>query len=279
MRNVLSKITSACHDEGLYQTSRKMLWTARTQAERALAGLRAGPQFLCPCCGYSGTFLTFRTQKYCLCPKCGSMERHRLLRLTLDIILAEVPAQSASILHFAPDPMFQAWLPSVCKKYVKADRAAGTYAHDYDLDIKCDICKIPLPDESFDIVLATHVLEHVEKDNAAIAEIFRVLKPNGIALLPVPIIAARTTEYGEPHAREENHVRAPGLDYFDRYRAAGFDVEVHSSDQFPGKYQLYIHEDRGNWPNANRPFVPMRNEYPHRDFLPICRKRSRTTSR
>jgi ubiquinone/menaquinone biosynthesis C-methylase UbiE len=130
-----------------------------------------------------------------------------------------------------------------------------------------------MPGESFDIVLATHVLEHVQQDHAALAEIFRVLKPNGIALLPVPIIAATTVEYGEPHAREESHVRAPGLDYFDRYRAAGFDVEVRSSDQFPSKYQLYIHEDRSNWMNADRPFVPRRNEYPHRDFLPICRKR------
>jgi len=100
VRNGLSKIISAYHDEGLYQVSRKILWTARTQAQRALAGLGLGPQFLCPCCGYSGTFLTFRTQKYSLCPKCNSMERHRLLKLTLDTILAE--AQGPSILHFAP---------------------------------------------------------------------------------------------------------------------------------------------------------------------------------
>jgi SAM-dependent methyltransferase len=48
------------------------------------------------------------------------------------------------------------------------------------------ICAIPFPDESFDVVLATDVIEHVEDDGLALAEISRVLAPAGRVLVTVP---------------------------------------------------------------------------------------------
>jgi ubiquinone/menaquinone biosynthesis C-methylase UbiE len=43
-----------------------------------------------------------------------------------------------------------------------------------------DVQSIPFPDESFDVVIARHMLYHVPDLNAAISEIKRVLKPGGI---------------------------------------------------------------------------------------------------
>ena len=49
-----------------------------------------------------------------------------------------------------------------------------------------DVCSLPFSDNSFDLVLATDVLEHVAADTVAMAEIRRVVRPQGYALLTVP---------------------------------------------------------------------------------------------
>ncbi|GAA3600065.1 class I SAM-dependent methyltransferase [Kineosporia mesophila] len=73
-----------------------------------------------------------------------------------------------------------------------------------------DLRSLPLPDESFDRVIASEVLEHVQDDAIAIAEIARVLKPGGLAAITVPrwlperICWALSDEY---HANEGGHVR------------------------------------------------------------------------
>jgi len=60
---------------------------------------------------------------------------------------------------------------------------AGGYGQ---LDYVSDICNIPVKDESFDIVLCIEVLEHVPEPIAAIKELSRILKPQGILLLSAP---------------------------------------------------------------------------------------------
>jgi SAM-dependent methyltransferase len=49
-----------------------------------------------------------------------------------------------------------------------------------------NICDLPFSSESFDFVLATDVIEHVQDDMAALKEIYRVLRPGGYALISVP---------------------------------------------------------------------------------------------
>jgi SAM-dependent methyltransferase len=49
-----------------------------------------------------------------------------------------------------------------------------------------DVRALPLPDQSVDLVIATDVVEHVDDDQAAVAEIYRVLRPGGIVLFTVP---------------------------------------------------------------------------------------------
>lgn len=52
--------------------------------------------------------------------------------------------------------------------------------------VQADARKLPFEDGSFDLLVAFDVLEHIEEDGLAAAEIFRVLKPGGTALIAVP---------------------------------------------------------------------------------------------
>jgi SAM-dependent methyltransferase len=100
--------------------------------------------------------------------------------------------------------------------------------------IVMDITNIQYPNGTFDVILCSHVLEHVPDDRKALSELFRVLRPGGWAILQVPIVAAATFEdpsVTDPEEREKlfgqhDHVRNYGLDYRDRLADAGFSVTV-----------------------------------------------------
>jgi SAM-dependent methyltransferase len=104
--------------------------------------------------------------------------------------------------------------------------------------VRADITSIPFKDASFDVIICSHVLEHVENDGKALGELFRVLKEGGWALVDVPISSKKTFEDSsivDPEGRkiafgQEDHVRACGLDYGNRIAAAGFDVRTVRAD-------------------------------------------------
>jgi SAM-dependent methyltransferase len=222
-------------------------------------------RFECNLCGYQGLFATISggggpDRAYAICPECGSSERHRLQKLVLDHVLPEFEPSRKSILHFAPERFLKRVLKSTFGVYRTADLFRA------DVDVKADITNLPLPAESYDVVYASHVLEHVPDDRKAVSEIYRVLKPGGMAILPVPINPnGKTVEYDAPRPEEHGHVRAPGLaDYFDRYREAFDEVRVFSSDDFAGDghdHQIYVRLRTADGETR----VP--------DFVPVCLKR------
>jgi SAM-dependent methyltransferase len=115
------------------------------------------------------------------------------------------------MLHFAPEPFFREFFTRRFGQYETADLKRKGVDH------KVDLQQLPFGDKTYDFVFASHVLEHIPDDHKAIFEIHRILKPNGMAILPVPIYSEKTIEYPEPNPHEFFHVRAPGTDYFDRY--------------------------------------------------------------
>jgi ubiquinone/menaquinone biosynthesis C-methylase UbiE len=52
--------------------------------------------------------------------------------------------------------------------------------------LRFDLVNCPLPDNSIDIVIMLNVLEHIEHDEAAIKQVYRILKPGGVLILEVP---------------------------------------------------------------------------------------------
>jgi SAM-dependent methyltransferase len=162
------------------------------------------------------------------CPVCGSLERHRLLWIFLQQRTDFFQGRPRRMLHVGPEPLFERVfrrLPNL--DYVSAD-LDSPYAR-----LKMDIQRIQFPDACFDVVQCSHVLEHVEDDRKAMRELRRVLKPEGWALLLVPITAEATIEdlsIRDPARREQvfgksDHVRRYGRDFPDRLREAGFQVE------------------------------------------------------
>ncbi|WP_299337314.1 class I SAM-dependent methyltransferase [uncultured Psychroserpens sp.] len=171
-----------------------------------------------------------------LSPSTLSLERHRLLWLYLknetDFFSAE-----KKVLHFAPEQCFL--------KRFKALKHIDYTTTDLEspiADVKADICNLPFEDNSYDIILCNHVLEHIPNDTKAMHELYRVLKPEGYGIFQIPqdLSRAETFEDDSITDRKErakifgqyDHVRVYGRDYFDKLRSIGFKVEeVDYTDQ------------------------------------------------
>lgn len=185
----------------------------------------------CPCCGYHGHFAYFGHPPRidARCPSCGSLERHRLLILAIKSNdIGPISGLSGmTMLHFAPEPVLMDFFSARVGQYTTAD----LYREDVDKNL--DIEKIDYPDNSFDLVLASHVLEHVN-DVKASHEIARILKPNGVLLAMVPIIdgwertyenAQITTESDRvKHFGQSDHVRFYGGDFSERIENGGLSL-------------------------------------------------------
>lgn len=185
---------------------------------------------LCPICGYEGMFSPVRHKPEIWCPCCDSRPRHRLLKLWMDremVLPAQETGECAKVLHFAAEPWVRDWFEDRGADYVTAD------IND-QFDLQLDITAMDMPDASFDMVMANHVLEHVD-DRAALAEIFRVLRPGGQAVLTAPVIDGWDRTYENPalvtedekrlHYGDPTHLRFYGRDLHERIRDAGFSLE------------------------------------------------------
>ncbi|MDQ8021341.1 MAG: methyltransferase domain-containing protein [Moraxellaceae bacterium] len=74
-------------------------------------------------------------------------------------------------------------------QYTGAGDNAGLQTGVWDtsrIDIVCDISDIPEPDQSFDAILCTEVLEHLPEPVLALKEFSRLLRPGGRLILTAP---------------------------------------------------------------------------------------------
>lgn len=207
-------------------------------ASRVVRDLRGRFVKECPLCGHVGPFQAqgLPPRPDAQCPSCGSVERHRLLHLAQQELGLVRPGER--VLHFAPEPATGAWLRSLAGEYTSADIRPG--AADRVLDIE----RVDLPDACVDVVVASHVLEHVD-DTPALREIHRVLAPGGRAIILVPVVEGWPTTYENPsvttdagrleHFGRHDHVRVYGRDVRDRIVAAGFGLT-----EFTGTHEQAI---------------------------------------
>ena len=164
-----------------------------------------------------------------LSPSTLSLERHRLLWLWLQRE-TDFFSKPSKVLHFAPEQAFY-------KRFRKLKHLDYTTT---DLnsplaDVKADICNLPFGENQYDIIFCNHVLEHIPDDTKAMQELYRVLKPGGMAILQIPQELDRATTFEDdtitdPVERAKifgqyDHVRVYGRDYFDKLRSIGFTVD------------------------------------------------------
>ena len=164
-----------------------------------------------------------------LSPSTLSLERHRLLWLYLKNETEFFSAEN-KVLHFAPEQCF-------LKRFQKLKNLDYTTT---DLtspiaDIKADICNLPFNNNSYDIILCNHVLEHISDDTKAMHELYRVLKPGGFGVFQIPQDLNRESTFEDDSITDKkerakifgqyDHVRIYGHDYFNKLRSIGFNVK------------------------------------------------------
>ena len=209
----------------------------------------------CNLCRWQGrAFLsTGRGEKHrsdALCPRCRSVERHRLAHL----LLRDRLPVGGRTLHVAPEPSVADWLRSISDRYLSVD-LNGSRAME-----AMDLTALSLPDASVTLVYASHVLEHIPDDRAAITEIRRVLAPDGIAVIQVPIGGGQTVEdltVTNPDERlrrfgQRDHVRLYGLDLVGRLEDGGLYVETLDDSAVPPQL---VERHRLVWRSTRQVFV------------------------
>ncbi|MBN2111489.1 class I SAM-dependent methyltransferase [Candidatus Woesearchaeota archaeon] len=204
---------------------------------RILFALLSGRKAKCICCGWAGNeFLPYnQTNNYSICPNCGSHKRHRLLCLYLNKTLPK--KKKIKLLHFAPEKSVTKFLREEYKNldYLSVDLDSSK-PFLYNVMKKEDITRLSLKDNSFDIIICMHVLEHVLNDKKAMSEIRRVLKKNGFAIIQshMSSLLYKTKEdftIKDPEKRkkmfgEEDHWRVYGKDYKKKLEEQSFTVIV-----------------------------------------------------
>lgn len=164
-----------------------------------------------------------------LSPSTLSLERHRLLWLYLTNE-TDLFNRNIKVLHVAPEQAFyKRFRKQPNWEYITTDLFSPL------ADVKADLCNLPFQDNSFDLILCNHVLEHIPDDQKAMQELFRVMKKGGVGIFQVPQDYQRSTTFEDntitdPKERTKifgqyDHVRIYGMDYFDKLRNIGFLVE------------------------------------------------------
>jgi SAM-dependent methyltransferase len=187
-----------------------------------------GDQVDCWICGWKGK----RFFEHAKCPRCRSMARTRLIPYALRHF--DLNLSGSSVFHVAPN----------YPEYSYISRKANPLVYDR-LDINSsikyinmvgDLNELKIEDETYDLAIIWHVMEHIPKDVEALREVYRILKPSGRVLLSVPIFpidspttfedpAIPRSDFERIHGHDD-HCRSCGLDYWQHIVQAGFSVET-----------------------------------------------------
>ena len=170
-----------------------------------------------------------------LSPGTLSLERHRQMWLYLQNE-TNFFTHKLKVLHIAPEQEF-------LRKFKKMKNLEYTSADLFSpiVDVKADIVDLPFEDNSFDVIICNHVLEHIVDDRKAMSELYRVMKSGGWGIVQVPMKNSLEKTYEDvtitdpkerqKHIGQYDHVRWYGMDYFDRLKSVGFETEINFYSQ------------------------------------------------
>ncbi|GMU44789.1 MAG: methyltransferase domain-containing protein [Xanthomonadales bacterium] len=239
-----------------------------------LAGWIPGGRLRCVICGHAvHRFMPYRNGRASIsplldtldvigsdvenfeCPRCGchDRERHLLLYLRASGILTQL--RGAHVLHFAPEKhLSRVILAAAPSSHLCVDLHPSRPGIE-----RMDLMATGLPTASVDLLLANHVLEHVDDDLRALDEIARLLSPGGRAILQTPYSRTLAHTWSDPGIAspaqrlqaygQEDHVRLYGRDIFERFASRGLTAQIGTHAEL-----LPDHDPRRNGVNPREPF-------------------------
>ncbi|OVE54421.1 class I SAM-dependent methyltransferase [Chryseobacterium mucoviscidosis] len=173
-----------------------------------------------------------------ICPVCGSISRTRRLYKLLN---EEFIVPDIAILDFSPFRiLYRKW-----KKKTNIQYFATDFGNDFIADYRYDITNIDCKDETFDLIICYHILEHIVDDKKAMSELYRVLKKNGTVLIQTPFKEGEiyedyyivTEKERLKHFGQEDHVRIYSVEGLkERLQNSGFfvNVKIFEKDNYYG---------------------------------------------
>jgi len=183
----------------------------------------------CSFCGYEGFFMTARrghVHAAFRCPNCESRPRDR--NIALYFKKNSLTLNQKDILHLAPEwPLFR-------KLKDEPGYVGGDIQDRRNANAIVDITSINFDRNHFDFLICNHVLEHVQDDEKAMKECYRVLKNGGVGIFSVPLSGkAKTWEPPIGMSVPEieaivgwDHKRYYGYDFAEKLGQVGFEVEI-----------------------------------------------------
>jgi len=213
-------MTGNCHENATFITFKRH-YLPISQAE----GYQAIPSFkqidhICPICG-GNMFLEFNGRKNARCKKCLCMERNRLLSMFLDKF--DLYQSGKKVLHLAPEFGLAKRLIDSCGEFYypcdfEPEKYKSRFYQTQFIDLSQELTQFE--DNSFDLIIHNHVLEHVPSDvEATLRELDRILKPGGAHFFSIPISGEWTREnlskevsdsYRKKNFGQHDHVRIFG---------------------------------------------------------------------
>lgn len=207
---------------------KKLLFRIEPILRKYYAVTKQGSNHECVICDFKASDWVQLPNNDLLCPNCGSLARDRRL---WQILKEQYIKSNIQVLDFSPSrPIYRNW-----KKEKNVNHIASDLSGDFMADVAYDITQIVEKENTFDLIICYHILEHVIDDVKAMSELYRVLKPNGTVLIQTPFKEGEIyedysiTSEAERllHFGQEDHVRIYSVEGLKtRLESVGFDVIV-----------------------------------------------------
>ena len=207
--------------------------------------LYRGKRFQCNVCNKKlREFISLKSGEK-LCPYCGSSSRNRRL---WNILKSEFLKSDIRILHFSPSRSLKRFLSKDSSlNYITSD-----FLGEFDAEKHYNITNISESDNSFDLIICYHILEHIEDDRAAMNELYRVLKKGGSCIIQTPFKdgkiyeddSIKTAEDRLKYFGQEDHVRIYSVNGLkERLTNSGFEVKVNKFNEEQNNYNGLSEEE------------------------------------
>lgn len=207
---------------------RKFLYEQEENIRKIYSVLYSGNQFQCNICGKKLKKFIETNHHDLLCPNCGSLQRNRRLWFLLE---NEFLKPNSTILDFSPSRCLYRKL----KKNSTITYHSTDLSGDFIADFQFDITNLKVADNTYDLVICYHILEHIPDDNKAMQELFRIMKNGAKALVQTPFKEGEVYENDSivtaserlKHFGQEDHVRVYSVEGLkNRLVQSGFQVEI-----------------------------------------------------